>query len=169
MTDDTRTAELGAVLEEARVLLCTDRWVHVPKAIRQLQGALIIISQCPGDSQYLRDCKQIAQNALAQNSLDGHDTTGGKFDCPNCDRLRQERSDALNVKTKEGLTCSEWILRTGKAERERDEALIAKMNAEAIRDAAIRERDKAMVKVMETELENWGKDERGEDDRGEDE
>lgn len=39
------------------------------------------------------------------------------------ERRRQERADALNVKTKDGLTSSEWILRTGKAERERDEAL----------------------------------------------
>jgi hypothetical protein len=38
------------------------------------------------------------------------------------DRVRQERSDALNVKSKEGLLSSEWIARTGKAERERDEA-----------------------------------------------
>lgn len=39
------------------------------------------------------------------------------------ERRRQERADALNVKTTDGLTSSEWILRTGKAERERDEAL----------------------------------------------
>lgn len=38
------------------------------------------------------------------------------------DRLRQERADALSVTTKEGLGASEWILRTGKAERERDVA-----------------------------------------------
>jgi hypothetical protein len=36
------------------------------------------------------------------------------------DRLRSERSAALNVKTTDGLTSSEWILRTGLAERERD-------------------------------------------------
>ena len=33
------------------------------------------------------------------------------------ERRRQDREDALNVKSKEGLTCSEWILRTGQAER----------------------------------------------------
>lgn len=33
------------------------------------------------------------------------------------DRLRQDRSDALNVKSREGLLSSEWIARTGKAER----------------------------------------------------
>lgn len=39
------------------------------------------------------------------------------------ERRRQDRADALNVTTKDGLTASEWVARTGKAERERDEAL----------------------------------------------
>lgn len=50
--------------------------------------------------------------------------------CPECERLRRERDDAilerheaLGVKTTEGLTASEWVLRTGKAERARDAAL----------------------------------------------
>lgn len=53
------------------------------------------------------------------------------------DRLRQDRADALNVKTREGLTCSEWIARTGAAERERDElaALVEKMS-EALSEIA---------------------------------
>ena len=34
----------------------------------------------------------------------------------------QERYDALNVKSRDGLLASEWVARTGKAERERDEA-----------------------------------------------
>ena len=38
------------------------------------------------------------------------------------ERLRQERRDALSVHTKEGLLASEWVLRTGKAERELAEA-----------------------------------------------
>ena len=38
-------------------------------------------------------------------------------------RLAEERADALNVKSKDGLLSSEWIARTGKAERERDAAL----------------------------------------------
>lgn len=37
-------------------------------------------------------------------------------------RLRQERFDALNARTTEGLSAAEWQLRTGKAERERDQA-----------------------------------------------
>ena len=36
------------------------------------------------------------------------------------DRRWKERADVLHVMTKEGLTCSEWLLRTGVAERERD-------------------------------------------------
>lgn len=36
------------------------------------------------------------------------------------ERLRHERYDALSVKTREGLLASEWVLRTGKAESERD-------------------------------------------------
>lgn len=36
-------------------------------------------------------------------------------------RLRQERHDALSAKTTEGLSAAEWQLRTGTAERERDE------------------------------------------------
>src|SRR5881397_843170 len=38
------------------------------------------------------------------------------------DRLRQDRADALSVRSREGLLSSEWVARTGKAERERDEA-----------------------------------------------
>jgi hypothetical protein len=38
-------------------------------------------------------------------------------------RVRQERYDALSVTSRDGLLSSEWILRTGKAERERNEAL----------------------------------------------
>lgn len=38
------------------------------------------------------------------------------------DRLRQDRADALSVKSREGLLASEWVARTGKAERERDKA-----------------------------------------------
>ena len=38
-------------------------------------------------------------------------------------QLRQDRSDALNVRSRDGLLSSEWVARTGKAERERDEAL----------------------------------------------
>ncbi len=34
------------------------------------------------------------------------------------DRLRQDRADLLNVKTKEGLGASEWMMRTATAERE---------------------------------------------------
>lgn len=37
------------------------------------------------------------------------------------ERRRQDRADALSVKTAEGLSASEWVLRAGKAERERDE------------------------------------------------
>jgi len=38
------------------------------------------------------------------------------------ERRRQDRADALNVKSRDGLLSSEWLARTGKAERERDEA-----------------------------------------------
>jgi hypothetical protein len=37
------------------------------------------------------------------------------------EQRRQDRLDALSVKTTEGLSASEWVLRAGKAERERDE------------------------------------------------
>lgn len=48
------------------------------------------------------------------------------------ERARRDRYDALGVKTKEGLLASEWLLRTGKAERERDEALaeVARLRGE---------------------------------------
>ena len=39
------------------------------------------------------------------------------------DECYRDRYDALSVHTREGLLASEWLLRTGKAERERDEAL----------------------------------------------
>ena len=56
------------------------------------------------------------------------------------ERLRQDRADVLNVKSKDGLTSSEWIMRTGKAERERDEAraLLAKV-ADALCELQARE------------------------------
>jgi hypothetical protein len=38
------------------------------------------------------------------------------------ERRRQDRADALSVKSRDGLLSSEWLARTGKAERERDEA-----------------------------------------------
>lgn len=37
-------------------------------------------------------------------------------------RLFRDRYDALSVTSREGLLSSEWVARTGKAERERDEA-----------------------------------------------
>ena len=39
------------------------------------------------------------------------------------ERRKQDRDDALSATTTEGLSASEWQLRTGKAERERDEAV----------------------------------------------
>lgn len=36
------------------------------------------------------------------------------------ERLKQDRYDALSVTSRDGLLSSEWVLRTGKAERERD-------------------------------------------------
>ena len=44
-------------------------------------------------------------------------------------KLWQERYDALSVTSRDGLLSSEWVARTGKAERERDEAL------ESVREA----------------------------------
>lgn len=41
------------------------------------------------------------------------------------EQARRDRADALNVKTKEGLGASEWLMRTGKAERR-----IAELEAE---------------------------------------
>jgi uncharacterized protein with PIN domain len=44
------------------------------------------------------------------------------------ERLRQDRADALNVTSREGLLASEWVLRAGRAERERD-VLLAKLES----------------------------------------
>jgi hypothetical protein len=46
------------------------------------------------------------------------------------ERLSAERLALLSVKTTEGLTASEWILRTGLAERERD--ALKQQNAELL-------------------------------------
>jgi hypothetical protein len=50
-------------------------------------------------------------------------------------RLLQDRLDYSNVKTTDGMNSSEWILRTGKAERERDalEARVKELVAESDR------------------------------------
>jgi hypothetical protein len=45
-------------------------------------------------------------------------------------RVKQEKADALNVRSKDGLLSSEWIARTGAAER-RAEAAEAKLRAVA--------------------------------------
>jgi hypothetical protein len=52
------------------------------------------------------------------------------------DRLRQDRLDYSSATTSEGLNASEWIWRTGKAERERD-ALRAERDALAARVEAL--------------------------------
>lgn len=78
------------------------------------------------------------------------------------DRLRRERSAALNLRTSEGLTATEWILRVTMAEAERDEAraLVGSVADESIRrlteawergaDAAM-ERDQLRERVGELE------------------
>lgn len=60
------------------------------------------------------------------------------------DRLRQDRKDALAVQTREGWSASEWLARTGKAERERAEA-------QARRDAALNERDGYRIALSSAE------------------
>lgn len=55
------------------------------------------------------------------------------------DRLRQDRYDALSVTSKDGLLASEWVARTGKAERE-SKALSAR----------IRELEEANDRAFET-------------------
>ena len=56
------------------------------------------------------------------------------------DRLYQDRYDLLGVKTTEGLSASEWMMRTAAATRERDalmEELAAARNMHAAEDAAM--------------------------------
>lgn len=50
-------------------------------------------------------------------------------------QLTQDRDDALSVRSKDGLPASEWVLRTGRAERERDEA---KAETEKLKGQVIR-------------------------------
>ena len=79
------------------------------------------------------------------------------------DRLMADRRAVLNVKTTDGLTSSEWILRTGLAERDRDAALAKLSTAESeaarlreAKDGAYRERDQlvcALSKVFPSRLE----------------
>lgn len=52
------------------------------------------------------------------------------------DQLRQDRYDALSVTSRDGLLSSEWVARTGKAERERDTAITAGLVLIAERDRA---------------------------------
>lgn len=60
------------------------------------------------------------------------------------ERRKQERLDALSVTTTEGLNASEWMLRTGKAERERDEA--RRLHGKLVLDAS------AKVAALEAKL-----------------
>lgn len=67
-------------------------------------------------------------------------------------RLRQERFDALTVYTKEGLLASEWVARTGKAERERDAADARAESAERERDG-LRDLIATMDAALRREME----------------
>ena len=51
------------------------------------------------------------------------------------DRLRQDRYDALDARTTEGMSAAEWQMRTGTAERQRKEAIARAEKAEKQRDA----------------------------------
>lgn len=62
-------------------------------------------------------------------------------------QLSQDRYDALSVTTREGLLCSEWVLRTGKAERERDEARRRIADLEHDRDALLVELQRSFMKL----------------------
>ena len=65
------------------------------------------------------------------------------------DRLRQDRADALSVTTREGLGASEWIARTGKAERERNEALARIASLEAQLAEAMRREETLAAALRE--------------------
>lgn len=54
------------------------------------------------------------------------------------DRLRQDRYDALSVTSRDGLLSSEWVMRTGIAERKAKEAQSALARVTAQRDYFIR-------------------------------
>lgn len=58
------------------------------------------------------------------------------------DRLRRERAEVLDVKTTDGLTSSEWLVRTAKAEAE-----AKRLRAES---AELREHSDAYERVCET-------------------
>jgi hypothetical protein len=60
------------------------------------------------------------------------------------ERLRHERAIALNVKTKEGLTCSEWLLRTGLAEERAEKA-----------EAELAKRERALEQAIDALPQMW--------------
>lgn len=63
------------------------------------------------------------------------------------DRMKLDRADALNVRSRDGLLSSEWIARTGKAERERDEARAELSECTRERDEA-RDSDRESLEIM---------------------
>jgi multidrug efflux pump subunit AcrA (membrane-fusion protein) len=53
------------------------------------------------------------------------------------DRAVQDRRDALDVKTKEGMSCSEWLMRTATAERQVNELKAQLWQVEEALDEAL--------------------------------
>ncbi len=60
---------------------------------------------------------------IAEAQDEARDNTIARAQREEIERLKRERAAALSVQTREGLSASEWLLRTGKAEAERDEAI----------------------------------------------
>lgn len=72
---------------------------------------------------YTADMRRVG-NAMRDALLTALAQTQAERDEANAraDQAHRDRYDALSVTSKDGLLSSEWILRTGQAERERDEA-----------------------------------------------
>ncbi len=100
-----------------------------------------LVSECrrlAADNASLRAQLAAASDRYARAVADAEEVRG---------RLVAERAAALSVTTREGLSASEWVLRTGLAERERDSAL-----AEVARLTRERDEKSAHVDKLQSKL-----------------
>ncbi len=72
------------------------------------------------------------------------------------DRSVQDRRDVLDVKTKEGMSCSEWLMRTATAERQVNELKAQLRQVGEERDEARRESNVFYKKALEFEHTLFG-------------
>jgi hypothetical protein len=98
-----------------------------------LEGAYRPRPEAKGLLEYIANCPTFRAAWRLRDEVDAAEKRAEEAE-ERARRSYQDRYDALNVKSRDGLLSSEWLLRTGIAERERDEAIKRAEEAEKERD-----------------------------------